>query len=196
MEDAIKLAGDRLATGGLGRVVDRCEELRALILVGLAQRLVERFDPLEVGALRGVVRGPELLGALKEHVLEIVGDPGRGLWVVLAPRLDHDRPEDPRGAVIGADEHGQAVAQTTLLDLDRIVLVGRPGAGLGDRSCARRCWSRRSRRSRRSRLSLDAPERERKRGEAREPCRPGKPSEPSGGDEAPLPRVSGGPAAV
>jgi hypothetical protein len=94
---------------------------------------VEQLD--EAGLQRGLfgpVGGPEVLGAFKEHVLEVVGHAGLGLGVVLAAGAHDDGAEHLGALAVDAQHHGQAVGEDDGAHGERVVHGRGGGRGRED----------------------------------------------------------------
>jgi hypothetical protein len=76
-----------------------------------AQLLVELADLVEVRLLGGEVEGAELVGALEQHVLEVVGEAGRGRRGRCGCRCARRSTRDARLLPVGADVDGEAVLE-------------------------------------------------------------------------------------
>ena len=89
--EAVEFIGNGVGRGELVFSVDLCVDCGPFFRVSLAKvLLVKRLNAVEVDLLLFVVEGADFLATLEEHVLQIMGNAGGVLGVVLGTSANGD----------------------------------------------------------------------------------------------------------
>ena len=112
-------------------------DLSATFVVGsLAIDLVEVLNLVEINFFLCPVGGTQLVAAFKEHMLQIVGQTCGLLGVVLRTSAYSNVSLDTRCILVYAHEDLQAVVESVLTHLQRVVRISLVGIGF---LCRNRC---------------------------------------------------------
>ena len=109
-DQAVELVGNDVLRGTHAQVVDDLLQMSARSrVVRIGQGVVLLGDTIQQDFLGLVIDRPDLVRALKHHVLEIMGDARVGR--VLRPGIHHDGPEYLRLAMVLVQPHRQTITQ-------------------------------------------------------------------------------------
>jgi hypothetical protein len=124
-QELVELVRHRVGVGLRDDRRDLAIDRRLLARGGRPLALVQRLEPLLQRRLGRPVGGPEPLGPLEQHMLEVVRHPGLARRVVARTRPHHHRAEHLRPLTVDAHHHRQPVAEHPHLDIQRIDDRGR-----------------------------------------------------------------------
>ena len=124
----VVLVGDGDSGSNAAQRVNLMIDRGATLVVGsLAINLVEALNLVEIDLFLLPVGGTQLVAALEEHMLQIVGQTGGLLGVVFRAGAHGDVGLDARGVLVDAEEDLQAVVEGVLPDIQRVIGIGLVG---------------------------------------------------------------------
>ena len=121
--DLVELARDGILSRQLALRLDQGIDVLALLGIdGVPVLFVERRDAVEMDLLRRRIECAQLVGALEQHVLEVMGHTGRRRRIVLGAGAHNDLGVESGLFGVGREEHAQAVVEPVVVDGHGVVL--------------------------------------------------------------------------